>query len=206
MSERILLKEFCQLTVQPEMLKEFANDPTKPVTVVGIIQRADAKNQNGRVYPYDILRKEIDRYMNEVVKKGVAMGQLDHIDSPVIELGNVSHIMEDVWWDGPDGKDVMGKIRLLDTPKGEIAKTIVKSGIPLGISSRAIGSISKNESQGADIVGEDLQLVCWDLVANPSTHNSYLKIHENFDPYKQNIPRSVRISDALSELLKKDKR
>jgi hypothetical protein len=111
--------------------------------------------------------------------------------------------MEDVWWDGPEGKDVMGKIRLLDTPKGEIAKTIVRSGIPLGISSRAVGSISKNESTGSDVVGEDLQLVCWDLVANPSTHNSYLKIHEGFDPYKQSQLKSVRIKEALKELLRK---
>jgi hypothetical protein len=202
MPEKILLREFSTIDIGKDKLEEY-KDHAKPITVVGIIQRADAKNQNGRVYPYDILRKEVDRYMNEVVKKGVAMGQLDHIDSPVIELGNVSHIMEDVWWDGPEGKDVMGKIRLLDTPKGEIAKTIVRSGIPLGISSRAVGSISKNESTGSDVVGEDLQLVCWDLVANPSTHNSYLKIHEGFDPYQQSQLKSVRIKEALKELLRK---
>lgn len=202
MKERGILKEYNTLRVEPEVLKEFANDPSKPITVVGVIQRADAKNQNGRVYPYSILKKEVDRYLNEVVKPGHAMGQLDHIDSPVIELDKVSHLIEDVWWDGPDSKDLYGKIRLLNTPKGQIAQQIVREGIPLGISSRAIGSISKNESQSADVVGEDLQLICWDLVGTPSTHQAYLRLHENFDPSKV-MPQPIRIKNVLKELLKK---
>lgn len=202
MKDRVLLKEYTTINLSPELIREFASDPAKPITVIGVIQRADAKNQNGRIYPYEILKKEVDRYMNEVIKKGVAMGQLDHIDSPIIELGNVSHLIEDLWWDGEDKKDLCGKIRLLDTPKGEIAKTLVKSGIPLGISSRAVGSISKNESKAADVVGEDLQLICWDLVGTPSTHEAYLKIHESFDPYKC-LPKPARITQTLKELLRK---
>lgn len=199
---KFLLKEYSTLTVTPEVLKEFADNPSKPFTVVGVIQRADAKNQNGRIYPYNILKKEVERYLNEVVKPGHAMGQLDHIDSPVIELDKVSHIIEDLWWDGDDGKDLMGRIRLLNTPKGQVAKEIVKEGIPLGVSSRAVGSVSKNESQGADVVGEDLQLICWDLVGTPSTHEAYLRLNEGFDPRKV-LPPPVRIKSVLQELLKK---
>lgn len=202
MSDRVLLKEHSSIDVKPEMLKEWADNPDKPITVVGIIQRADAKNQNGRIYPHDILKKEVDRYLNEVVKKGVAVGELDHTDTPIVEYKNASHVIDDIWWDGPDQKEVWGKIRLLDTPAGNIAKTIVKSGIPLGISSRAVGSVSKNESKGADVVGEDLQVVCWDIVAHPSTTNSYLKIHESFDPYK-NLPKANKIVQTLKELLRK---
>lgn len=202
MSERFILKEYNTLRVEPEILKEYASDPSKPISVVGVIQRADAKNQNGRIYPYSILKKEADRYLNEVVKPGHAMGQLDHIDSPVIELEKVSHLIEDLWWDGPDKKDLYGKIRLLNTPKGQIAQQIVKEGIPLGISSRAVGSVSQNESTGTDVVGEDLQLICWDLVGTPSTHQAYLRLHENFDPSKV-LPSPIRIKSVLQELLKK---
>jgi hypothetical protein len=199
---KLLLKEHSILTVTPELLKEYAENPEKPFTVVGVVQRADAKNQNGRIYPYTTLKKEVDRYLNEVVRPGHAIGQLDHIDSPVIELDKVSHLIEDLWWDGADGKDLYGKIRLLNTPKGQIAREIVKEGIPLGISSRAVGSVSQNEAKGADVVGEDLQLICWDLVGTPSTQHAYLKLHESYDPSKA-YPKPVRIKSVLQELLKK---
>lgn len=202
MNQKLLLREYTTISIEPELLKEFAGNPDKPVTVIGIIQRADSKNQNGRVYPYNIMKREVDRYLSEVVKKGVALGQLDHIDSPIIELKNVSHIIDDIWWGGEENKDVYGKIRLLDTPSGKIAKEMVKNGIPLGVSSRAIGSVSKNESKGEDVVGEDLQMICWDLVGTPSTHNAYLALHENFDPMKS-LPTPARILATLKELLKK---
>lgn len=198
----MLLKEYSSVAPEPEVLKEFLNDPSKPITVVGVIQRADKKNQNGRIYPYHILKKEVDRYLEESVKRGVAMGQLDHTDRAIIDLEKVSHIIESLWWGGDDNKDLMGKIRLLPTPSGKIATEIVKAGIPLGISSRAVGSVMRNEAQGADIVGEDLQIVCWDLVGTPSTHNAYLSLHENFDPNKA-LPKEARIKQVLSELLKK---
>lgn len=212
MSEKLLLKEYTQLKLTPDVLKEYANDPKKPFTVVGIIQRADAKNQNGRIYPFEILKKEADRYMNEAVKTKTAFGELDHRDSPILELKNASHIIDDMWWgDDPEpsvnetigsGKCLFGKIRLLDTPMGDIARKIVLAGSPLGISSRAVGSVSKNEAKGADMVGDDLQLVCWDLVGSPSTHGAFLKLHENFNVSKA-LPREVKIIQTLNELLKK---
>ena len=202
--DKFLIKEYAKLSLNEEKLNELRelDKQGKPITVIGVIQRADSKNQNGRVYPYNILKKEVDRYVNEVVSEGIAMGQLDHIDSPVLELKNASHIIDEIWWDGPEKKDVYGKIRLLPTPSGDIAKKIVLEGIPLGISSRAVGSVSKNEAAGEDVVGEDLQLICWDLVGTPSTNGAFLRLHEGYDP-KQAIPKSVRIKQALKDILKK---
>lgn len=193
-------------TKQIRLLKEQA-EAGEPLSVVGIIQRADAKNQNGRIYPYEVLKKECERYKNEFVDAGRALGELDHTDDSVIQLKNVSHLIEDLWWDGPNRKEVWGRIKLLPTPAGEIAKKIALSGIPLGISSRAVGSLSKNESKDGDVVGEDLNIICWDLVGTPSTHNAYLKMHEskpttNFNESKI-LPASYRLKSTLQELLKK---
>lgn len=200
--EKLLLKEYSSISATSEALKEFLDHPDKPISVVGVIQRADHKNQNGRIYPFNILKKEVDRYIEECVKKGVAMGQLDHTDKAIIDLEKVSHIIENLWWGGDDNKDLMGKIKILKTPAGRIAEEIVKAGIPLGISSRAVGSVMRNEAQGADVVGDDLQIVCWDLVGTPSTHNAYLSLHENFDPNKS-LPKEARIKQVLQELLRK---
>lgn len=173
---RFLLKEYCSFIEgdRLQVLKENA-EKSRPLVVTGVIQRADAKNQNGRIYPYDILRKKCDEYMENLVKKMGAIGELDHADDSVVHLANASHVIDDIWW---EGKDVFGKVRLLNTPSGNVAKNIVLDGIPLGISSRAIGSVSKNESSGEDVVGEDLELIAWDLVGVPSTHGAYLKLTE----------------------------
>lgn len=206
MTDKLLLKEFTKIKLNEDSVKQLKEDVNsgRPLVVTGVIQRADAKNQNGRIYPKNILKKECDRYLEEVVRGGMAIGELDHADDSVIHLQNASHIIDDLWW---EDNDVFGKIRLLDTPAGNIAKNIVLAGIPLGISSRAVGSVSKNESTGADVVGEDLQIVAWDLVGVPSTHNAYLKMHEtkiikNFDESKI-FPPKYRVKQILSELLKK---
>lgn len=203
-----LLKEYYSLAPNQDLLKELKekNNRGEPMIVTGIIQRADAKNQNGRIYPKDILESETKRYIDEFVNKGFALGCLDHTDSPVIELRHVSHKINKVWW---EGNDVLGEVQILDTPDGKIAKEMVLSGIPLGISSRAVGSVSKNESKGADVVEEDLQLICWDLVGVPSTQDAFLRLREgleitNFDRSKI-LPKELRIKEALEELLKKAK-
>lgn len=203
----LLLKEHFSLKPGKTMLQEMreADAAGRPVVVVGIIQRADAKNQNGRVYPYDILSREVDRYKNEVISNGNGLGELDHTEKPLVELQNVSHLLEDIWWDGPDKKEVWGKVRLLPTPKGDIAKNIILQGIPLGISSRAVGTVD-SRSDG-DYVKDDLNMICWDLVGTPSTNNAYLKLHEakevgNFDPRKV-YPPEYRIKETLRDLLSK---
>ena len=138
------------------------------VYLVGVCQRAGVKNGNGRVYSKDILNRELERYQS-AVKERRSLGELDHPDDSVINLKNASHLVTKMWW---DGDNVMGKIEVLDTPSGQILKTLVKEGIKLGISSRGLGSV--RESNGQTIVEDDFQLICFDMVSEPSTPGAYL--------------------------------
>jgi hypothetical protein len=145
---------------------------TKPgvFEVEGIMQRATAENQNGRVYAKPILERETKRYLDEFVKNGNAFGELDHPDKPVVELKNASHVVKDLWW---DGDDLMGKVELLNTPAGNIVKEIIKAGHTIGISSRGTGSVQQT-NEGHLEVQDDFELVCWDFVSNPSTHGAFM--------------------------------
>ena len=145
---------------------------TKPgvFEVEGVMQRAGAKNQNGRTYAKDILVREAKKYMEEFVKNGNAYGELDHPESPVVSLKNASHIVKNLYW---DGDDLMGKVELLNTPSGNIVKEIIKAGHTIGISSRGTGSVQQT-NEGALEVQDDFELVCWDFVSNPSTHGAYV--------------------------------
>ena len=134
------------------------------------MQRGNATNQNGRQYPTDILQREVDKYKRVFVAEKRALGELDHPDSAVVNLQNVSHNVLDLWW---DGQDVMGKIEILPTPSGNIAKNLLNSGIRLGISSRGMGSV-KNIGEGKVEVQDDFEIVCWDLVSNPSTQGAFM--------------------------------
>ena len=145
---------------------------TKPGTfeVEGVMQRAKAENQNGRVYAKEILVREAKKYVDEFVKRGNAFGELDHPESPVVSLKNASHIVKELWW---DGDDLMGKVELLNTPAGNIVKEIIKAGHTIGISSRGTGSV-KQTNEGQLEVQPDFELVCWDFVSNPSTHGAFM--------------------------------
>ena len=145
---------------------------TKPgvFEVEGIMQRATAENQNGRVYAKPILERETKKYMDEFVKNGNAFGELDHPDKPVVELKNASHVVKDLYW---DGDDLMGKVELLNTPAGNIVKEIIKAGHTIGISSRGTGSVQQT-NEGYLEVQPDFELVCWDFVSNPSTHGAFM--------------------------------
>ena len=138
--------------------------------VEGVMQRAVAENQNGRVYSKDILVREAKKYMEEFVKRGNAFGELDHPESPVVSLKNASHIVKELWW---DGNDLMGKVELLNTPAGNIVKEIIKAGHTIGISSRGTGSVNQT-NEGHLEVQDDFDLVCWDFVSNPSTHGAFM--------------------------------
>lgn len=157
----------------------------------GKIQEADVKNGNGRKYPEKILRREIERYQT-LVRENRAIGECDHPDSSVINLKNVSHTVTKVWWDGPV---VMAKIRVLPTPSGEIIKALVQSGIKLGISSRGLGST--HEVNGITMVDDDFQLICFDLVSEPSTPGAFM-----MKEAKENILKNQKVS-RLNELLNK---
>lgn len=152
-------------------LNESFNDPNKIVLVQGVLQRANTKNQNGRVYPKDILEREVQKYDQNFVKERRALGELDHPDSSVVNLQNVSHNVVEMMW---DGDDLIGKVEILTTPNGNILKSLFKAGVKLGISSRGLGSVRKNVRENADEVQDDFELIAFDFVSNPSTRGAFL--------------------------------
>lgn len=145
---------------------------TKPgiFEVVGIMQRAGAKNQNGRIYDRNILEREVQNYVENFVKIGNAYGELDHPESAVVSLKNASHVVKELWW---QGDDLMGKVELLNTPSGNIVKEIIRGGHTIGISSRGTGSVAQT-NEGTLMVQPDFELVCWDFVSNPSTQGAFM--------------------------------
>lgn len=145
---------------------------TKPgiFEVVGIMQRAGAKNQNGRIYKREILEEEVNNYIENFVKIGNAYGELDHPESAIVSLKNASHVVKELWW---DGEDLMGRVELLNTPAGNIVKEIVRGGHTIGISSRGTGSVTQT-NEGTLMVQPDFELVCWDFVSNPSTQGAFM--------------------------------
>ena len=138
--------------------------------VEGIMQRAGKQNQNGRVYDLNVLKREVDNYMENFVKVGNAYGELDHPESPIVSLKNASHVVKDLWW---EGNDLCGRVELLNTPAGNIVKAIIQGGHTIGISSRGTGSV-KPTNEGYLEVQDDFELVCWDFVSNPSTHGAFM--------------------------------
>ena len=160
------LKEFTEF--EYEVINEEKVNGSTNLIVKGVIQRADTLNQNGRIYPKDILFKELENY-KKFVSERRAVGELDHADDPVVNLKNVSHLITDIW---TDGSVVYGKIEILPTPMGNIARSLIESNVKVGISSRALGSV---RSRGdADVVQDDLHLICWDLVSEPSTPGAFM--------------------------------
>ena len=140
--------------------------------VKGILQRAGAKNQNGRVYPKQILMRECQKYQQEYIDQHRALGELDHPESMVVNLNNVSHNILKIWW---EGNDLLGAVQILDTPSGNILKSLFKAGITLGISSRGLGSVKELRNEGTVEVQEDFELICWDFVSNPSTQGAFMR-------------------------------
>lgn len=161
----------------------------------GKLQEADVQNGNGRIYPYRVLMREIETY-KKLVKENRALGELDHPDDSVINLKNASHMVTDVWM---ENKNVMGKVKVLDTPSGNILRGLVNSGAQLGISSRGMGSVS--EAQGQTIVEDDFQLICFDFVSEPSTPGAYM-MKEAKDLSTPNVfTKADRINRLLNEVL-----
>ena len=169
-----LLREFFQLCpggVCEDILTEGEKKLVKEndtLFLSGIIQCADTLNGNGRVYPRAILEREINSY-RKAIKEGRTAGELDHPDDSVINLQKVSHKVTDCWW---DGNNVMGKIQVLNTRVGQDLRALVEGGIGVGISSRGLGSVK--ESQGQTLVEEDYQLICFDIVQEPSSPGAFL--------------------------------
>ena len=208
MSKQLLQEYFqlcpdgiCDLTVLTEDEKRHVDNGA--VYLVGVVQRAGTKNGNGRIYKRDTLQREVENYQSSIRERR-SLGELDHPDDSVVNLKNTSHLVSKMWW---DGDNVMGKIEVLDTPSGKVLKALLKSGVKLGISSRGLGSVK--ESNGVTMVEDDFQLICFDIVSEPSTPGAYLNpegqsrsrinvgLHEN----QQNLTKSQKVNNILDDIL-----
>ena len=169
------------------------------LVVKGILQRAESKNQNGRVYPREVLMKEVQKYSETQVTERRALGELDHPDSSVVNLNNASHNVLEMHW---KGDDLLGTVEILSTPDGNILKELFKSGIKLGISSRGLGSVEtiKEDNDGQTVqVQPDFELIAFDFVSNPSTHGAFMRpVNESI---QKNTPQS-NIEGILNSIMR----
>ncbi len=198
MSNKSVLQEFMSLDYSNSLLTEEEREGNRNGThliVAGPIQRADTPNGNQRVYPRGLLEREMKNYA-KLVKECRATGELDHPDHSVVNLANVSHLVTEVWW---KGNDVMGKIKILNTPAGQIAKQLVEGGVQLGISSRGLGST--RQENGMTMVEDDFQLLCFDLVSEPSTAGSFLVSENKIRERLTNLTKADRINRALNDII-----
>jgi len=198
MSEKYLLREYYELCsggVCRDLLTEDEKIQVKngATFLSGVMQRCDEKNGNGRVYPAPVLQREVKNYM-KIVKENRACGELDHPEDSVVNLKNASHIVKSLWW---EGKDLMGKILVLSTPAGKILSSLIDDGVMLGISSRGLGSVK--ESQGNTLVEDDFQLICFDIVSEPSTQGAYMMMNESKN--KQIWSKADRINRLLNNII-----
>lgn len=190
-----MLTSYMQLDAgTPEQINESRAQNNGKIVLRGLIQKADTLNQNSRVYPRHILEREVRNYQ-KLVQENRACGELDHPDSSVINLQNVSHIMREVRM---DGDAVHGAIELLDTPKGKIAQSLVESGVKLGISSRGVGSTRKQGD--VIVVEEDFVLLGWDIVSDPSTIGAFI-LPEGRTIGRQEYTAALSRADRINRLV-----
>ena len=189
MSKQVLI-EYLPFTPLPQSLNEAKVNPNKNLIVEGVVQRAGAVNENGRVYPLEILKREVDKYKEGPIAQNRALGELDHPESSVISLKNVCHNIKDLWW---EGDDLMGRIEVLNTPSGNILKDLFLNNITVGISSRGMGSVQPLGENTVE-VQDDFDLVCWDFVSTPSTHGAYMK------PTMMNESKTSTFTNKYSKL------
>lgn len=189
----------CPVDVLTESERERASGGT--VYLVGVCQRAGVKNGNGRIYRLPTLQREVEAYQKAIQERR-ALGELDHPESSVINLKNASHLVSKLHF---RGNDVIGKIEVLDTPSGNILKALVQSGVKLGISSRGLGTVK--EQNGQTIVEDDFQLICFDIVSEPSTPGAYLTSGGNTSAVSVHmneslVQREQKINNIIQDILK----
>lgn len=175
---RQLIVDYLPFEVRPETITESMKSNNGKLMVKGVLQRANAENQNGRIYPKEILVREAKKYGQSFIKERRAMGELDHPESSVVNLANVSHNIREMWW---ENDDLVGKVEVLPTPAGNILKELFRSGIKLGISSRGMGSVETIDEKDDEDPGKqtvavqpDFELIAFDFVSNPSTQGAFL--------------------------------
>jgi hypothetical protein len=194
--KELLIERITTFNITPSMLEESVKNNGGRLVVQGLVQRAEAKNGNGRVYPKDTLEREVQKYKDTYIKENRALGELDHPESPIINLKNVCHNIKDLWW---DKDDVMGKIEVLPTPSGNILKALLIAGITIGISSRGMGSV-KQIGETVE-VQPDFELLCWDFVSTPSTQGAFMEIVSESKQYHQYNKQEQKKLDKINELV-----
>jgi hypothetical protein len=178
-----LIVDYIPFEVTPQQINESMSTNDGKLIVKGVLQRAESKNQNGRVYPKDLLMREAKKYTENFIQQKRALGELDHPDSSVVNLQNTSHNIMEMHF---NGNDLVGTVEVLGTPSGNILKELFKSGIKLGISSRGLGSVETLGESGAQEVQPDFELIAFDFVSNPSTHGAFLSpMNESVDKTQQ---------------------
>lgn len=194
-----LLIDYTVFEVSPQQINESLSQNNGRLIVTGTLQRADAKNQNGRVYPMELLQREAKKYAQSFIAERRALGELDHPDSSVVNLNNVSHNVLEMAW---NGNDLVGKVEVLPTPSGNILKALFQSGIRLGISSRGLGSVKEvmREGNATLEVQPDFELIAFDFVSNPSTHGAFLSpVNESVNKAMAN--RYDNINKLIQEII-----
>ena len=181
-----LIVDYLPFQITPDKINESMKENNGKLVVRGVLQRAEAKNQNGRVYPRETLVREAKKYMKEFVNEKRAMGELDHPESSVVNLQNVSHNVTEMHF---EGDNLLGTVEILTTPSGNILRELFKNGIKLGISSRGMGSVETvTEDSGDQVVKvqPDFELIAFDFVSNPSTHGAFMyPMNESVDNTQQ---------------------
>ena len=177
-----LIVDYLPFEIKPEQINESMKNNNGRLVVKGVLQRAESKNQNGRIYPREILVREAKKYTQDFIKQRRAMGELDHPESSVVNLQNVSHNVKEMHF---EGDNLLGTVEVLGTPSGNILKELFKAGIKLGISSRGMGSVETVNEGDAQEVQDDFELIAFDFVSNPSTHGAFMHpVNESVDKVK----------------------
>ena len=208
MSKKLIV-DYIPFEITKEQINESISKNNGRLVVNGVLQRAEAKNQNGRIYPRETLMREADKYSKTQIKERRALGELDHPDSSVVNLQNASHNVLEMHW---NGDDLVGTVEVLGTPSGNILKELFKSGIKLGISSRGLGSVEEiMEGDGHEPVVKvqpDFELIAFDFVSNPSTHGAFLqptnesKLNESVGTRKGVCCHDCKIEDIINDIFR----
>ena len=190
-----LIVDYLPFEIKPEQITESMKENDGKLVVRGVLQRAESKNQNGRVYPREVLVREAKKYHKEFIKQSRAMGELDHPESSVVNLANVSHNITEMHW---EGDNLLGEVEVLGTPAGNILKELFKAGIKLGISSRGMGSVETVSEGGeqSQEVQPDFELIAFDFVSNPSTHGAFMY------PMQESVDKTQPVGRTCGEYCK----
>ena len=186
-----LIVDYLPFEVKPEQITESMKENDGKLVVRGVLQRAESKNQNGRIYPKEVLMRESKKYLKEFISQHRALGELDHPESSVVNLQNASHNITEMHW---EGDNLLGEVEVLGTPSGNILKELFKSGIKLGISSRGMGSVETVSEGGeqSQEVQPDFELIAFDFVSNPSTHGAFMH------PMSEGVNNDIEIQAGRS--------